>query len=188
MVSVTDLRNGSTFEDSGQIFQVLTYEHIKMGRGSATIRVKVKNLRTGSTTEKTFISGARVSEAPLQKVKAQYLYQDSEGFYFMDNLTFEQSVLSRQKVGDQAKFLKDGMETTILLYEDEPLSLDLPSKMALKITETGPGVRGDSATNVYKDAILENDLKVKVPLFIKNGDAIIVDTRTGLYVERVKEK
>lgn len=186
MVSVTDLRNGSTFEDQGQIFQVLTYEHIKMGRGSATIRVKVKNLRTGSTTEKTFISGARVGEAPLQKVKAQYLYQDSEGFHFMDNQTFEQFTLSRQKVGDQAKFLKEGMEIAILLYEDEQLSLDLPLKMAFKVAETGPGVRGDSATNVYKDAILENGLKIKVPLFIKNGDSVVVDTRTGEYLERVK--
>ncbi|MDP3998224.1 MAG: elongation factor P [Patescibacteria group bacterium] len=186
MTPATNLRTGTSFEDGGQIYLVLSYEHIKMGRGSANIKVKVKNLRSGAMTEKSFISGARVEEIDLEKKKAQYLYADNEGFHFMENVTFEQFILGKELLGTQTKFLKDGMEVSVLSYGEEPLAVDLPLKMEFKVVEAGAGVRGDSVSNVYKDAILENGLKAKVPLFIKDGDKVLVDTRTGEYVERVK--
>lgn len=186
MIPATNLRTGVSFEDNGQIYLVLSYEHIKMGRGSANIKVKVKNLRSGALTEKSFISGARVEEISLEKRKVQYLYLDKDSYHFMDSKTFEQFSLGRQMLGDQAKFLKEGMEVEILSYEEEPLAVDLPIKMEFKVAETGPGIRGDSVSNIYKDAVLENDLTVRVPLFIKAGDRILVDTRTGEYVERIK--
>lgn len=186
MISVTELRTGVTFEDQGQIYEVLAYEHIKLGRGSANIKVKIRNLRSGSTTEKSFISGAKVEDITPEKRKAQYLYQDDEGYHFMDSASFEQFPLSQQKIGDGAKFLKEGMEVIILTYEGEPLSLDLPLKMDFKIIETGPDVRGDSVSNIYKEAILENGLKIKVPLFVKIGEVIRVSTRTAQYLERAK--
>lgn len=186
MIPATNLRTGVSFEDNGQIYLVLSYEHIKMGRGSANIKVKVKNLRSGALTEKSFISGARVEEISLEKRKVQYLYFDKDSYHFMDSITFEQFSLGRQMLGDQAKFLKEGMEASILSYKEEPLAVDLPIKMEFKVAETGPGIRGDSVSNIYKDAVLENDLTVRVPLFIKAGDRVLVDTRTGEYVERVK--
>ncbi|MBI4100379.1 elongation factor P [Candidatus Microgenomates bacterium] len=186
MISVTELRAGTTFEDEGQIFQVISYEHIKMGRGTANIKVKVKNLRTGSTVQRSFISGARVKDISLERKKTQYLYSDSADYYFMDSQTFEQFSLSKEKIEDQARFLKEGMDVSILTFGEEPLSLDLPLKMEFTVTEAGSEFRGDSVSNVYKDAVLENELKVKVPLFIKEGEKVRIDTRTGDYVERAK--
>lgn len=186
MIPATNLRTGISFEDGGQIYLVASYEHIKMGRGSANIKVKVRNLRNGATTEKSFISGARVQEISLDKRKVQYLYSDSNYCYFMDSLTFEQLSLSKGKLDLQAKFLKEGMEVTILFFDGEPLGLDLPIKMEFMVDEADPGIRGNSVSNIYKDAVLENGLKVKVPLFIKPGDKILVDTRVGEYVERVR--
>lgn len=186
MISVTNLRTGTAFEDEGQIYQVLSYEHLKLGRGSANVKVKVKNLKTGAITEKSFISGAKVQEVSLKKLKVQYLYQDNLGGHFMDTKTFEQFAIGRQKLGDRLKFLKEGMEVDLLFYEEEPLFCFLPLKIEFKVGETGPDIRGNSATNIFKEAILENGLKVKVPLFIKAGDRVLVDTQTGEYVERVK--
>lgn len=185
MISVTELRAGTTFSHQDQIYQVLSYEHIKMGRGSANVKVRAKNLRTGATVEKSFISGAEVEEINLTKKKVQFLYVEGQNFHFMDSQTFEQFELSANLLGPVAKFLKEGMEVTLLAYQEEPLALALPPKMKLKVKETGPGIRGDSATNIFKEAILENELKVKVPLFIKEGDTVVVDTRTGEYAERV---
>lgn len=186
MISVTDLRTGVAFEDQGQIYQVITYEHLKFGRGSANVKVKVRNLYSGSVTEKSFISGAKVKPINLEKIKAQYLYSDPQGFHFMDSKTFEQVSLSKEKLGKQVDFLKEGMGVALLTFEGDPLSLDLPIKMEFEVAETGPGIRGDSVSNIYKDAVLENDLTVRVPLFIKAGDRVLVDTRSGEYVERVK--
>lgn len=185
-VNVNDLRAGAVFADGGQLLQVLTYEHIKMGRGSGNIKVKVKNLRTGSVTEKSFITGARVDEANVAKKKAQYLYRDGDSFYFMDQNSFEQFPLSAQVAGEQAKYLADGMEVTLIVSGEEALSLELPISLVYTISETGPGERGNSVSNVYKDATLDNGLVVKVPMFIGVGEKIKVDTRTGQYVERVK--
>ncbi|MBI4999866.1 elongation factor P, partial [Candidatus Gottesmanbacteria bacterium] len=143
----------------------------------------------------TFISGAKVEEAVLEKKEAQYLYQirnrpggtrfEIRNFVFMDPKTFEQFELLREKVGDQRIYLQEGMTVKIIFYEDEPLAIELPIKMEFTVAETEPGFRGNSATNIFKDAILENGLKIRVPLFVKVGDRVLVDTRTGEYVERV---
>lgn len=185
MIPVTNLKNGTCFTDSGSLFQVLTYEHVKMGRGSATIRVKIKNLKSQATTIKSFISGAKVDEATLEKRDLQYLYSNGTTYIFMDPGTFEQVEMSEEKIGDQAAFLQDGMTVKIMFYQNEPLTIELPIKMEFKIKETEPGYKGNSATNIFKDATLKNGLKIKVPLFVKTGDRIVVDTRTAEYVERV---
>jgi len=196
MISATDLRSGVTFSDGKDIFQVLSYEHIKLGRGTANIKVKVKNLKTGAITEKSFISGAKVEEASVEKKETQYLYNNnksqigkskSQNFVFMDRVSFEQFELTEDGVGEAAPFLKEGMEVKILFWQGIPLSVELPIKMGFKVKDTGPVIRGNSAVNIYKEAILENGLKLKVPLFIKVDDTILVDTRTGVYVERVEK-
>lgn len=186
MLNVTELRNGTVFKEAGAIFQVLSYDHVKMGRGSGNVKVKVKNLKTGATVEKSFITGARVDEAQVTKAKTQFLYRDGDSFFFMDLVTFEQFSLSQQLLGDQARFLKDGLEVNLVLGDSEALAIELQSSLVYTIQETGPGERGNSVSNVYKEATLENGLVVKVPLFMKVGEKIKVDTRTGEYVERVK--
>lgn len=186
MLNATDLRNGAVFKEGNNILQVVNYEHIKMGRGSGTIKVKVKNLRTGAIIEKSFITGARVDEANVQKSKAQFLYRDGDNFYFMDPVSFEQFSLQSAALGEQAKFLRDGLEVSLIVSEGEALGLELPNSLIYEITETGPGEKGNTVSNVYKDAVLDNGLVVKVPMFMKVGDKVKVDTRTGQYVERVK--
>ncbi len=185
MIVVTDLRAGTIFEESGNLLQVLSYEHIKMGRGSANIKVKVKNLRSGSTTEKSFINGAKVNDVSVLKRDHQYLYKDQDSAYFMNPKTFEQ-ISVPLKVIDGDEFLKEGDTYSISFLSDEPLSVNLLPKVVLVVTETAPGVKGNSATNVFKDATLENGLTVKVPPFIKMGDKVRVDTRTGAYTEKAQ--
>lgn len=183
MISVTELRSGTIFEENGTLYQVLSYEHIKMGRGSANIKVKIRNVRSGSTTDKSFINGAKVNDVMVLKKNLQYLYKDSDNAYFMDSVTFEQIPINLRVIPEH-QFLKEGETFAVSFYEDEPLSLNLPPKMEFEVVETGPGVKGNSATNIYKDAILENGLKTKVPLFIKIGDRVRIDTRTGSYTEK----
>lgn len=183
MISVTDLRAGTIFKDSGNLLQVLSYEHIKMGRGSANIKVKVKNLRSGSTTEKSFINGAKVDEVSVLKKEYQYLYKDDINAHFMNPQTYEQ-ISVPLKVIDGDEFLKEEDSYSISFLGAEPLSIILPPKVVLAVTETNPGVKGNSATNVFKDATLENGLTTKVPPFINIGDKVRVDTRTGAYTEK----
>lgn len=183
MIFVNDLRAGATFEEDGQIFKVLNFEHIKMGRGSANIKVKVKNLRNGSTTEKGYTSGAMVSDIALDKKDLQFLYKDSGSVYFMDPRTFEQRIVPLKNLLG-VEFLKEGETVTLQFYNDEGLDLILPPKVTLKVSVTDPGVKGNSASNVYKDAKLSNGMSIRVPLFINTGDSIIVDTRDGSYTKR----
>ena len=185
-LNATELRNGTVFKEGNDLLQVITYEHIKMGRGSGTIKVKVKNLRTGSITEKGFITGARVEEAQVEKKKTQYLYRDGDVFNFMDPTSYEQFSLNANIIGENAKYLKDNLEVTILVSGEESLGLELPNSLIYQITETGPEEKGNTVSNVYKEAVLDNGLIVKVPMFMKVGDRVKVDTRTGQYVERVK--
>ncbi|TSC86868.1 MAG: elongation factor P [Microgenomates group bacterium Gr01-1014_7] len=185
-LNVTDLRNGTVFKEAGNILQVLSYDHVKMGRGSGNIKLKVKNLKTGSVTEKSFITGARVDEADVQKKKAQFLYRDGDLFHFMDT-AFEQFSLREVSLGEQIKYLKDGLEVSLIISEGEALGLELPNSLVYEIAETGPGERGNTVSNVFKEATLDNGLVVKVPMFIGVGEKVKVDTRTGQYVERVKE-
>lgn len=185
-LNVTELRNGAFFKEGGNIFLVLTYEHNKTGRGSGTIRLKVRNLKTGSVVEKSFITGARVDEAEVEKKKAQFLYREGDSFNFMDPVSFEQFSISKQVIGDSAKYLKDGLDLILVVSGDEALGLELPLSLVYTIAETGPGEKGNTVSNVYKEAILDNGLVVKVPMFIGVGEKVKVDTRTGEYLERVK--
>jgi len=185
-LNVTELRGGAVFKADGQLWQVVTYEHIKMGRGSGTVKLKVRNMKTGSTTEKGFITGARVEEANVERRKSQYLYHDDENYYFMDQESFEQFTIPVAIMAGQEKYLLDGLEVGIIIAEEEPISIELPNSLQYEIVETGPGEKGNTVTNVFKDAKMNNGLMVKVPMFMKQGEKIKVDTRTGAYVERVK--
>ncbi len=185
MIGVTELRAGTIFEEGGNLFSVLSYEHIKMGRGSANIKVKVKNLRSGATTEKSFINGARVSNVSVFKKDIQYLYKDNEVAHFMDPKTFDQLTIPLAIIGNDIVYLKEGESFNISFLGSEALALNLPPKMDFTVTETGPSLRGNSATNIYKDATLENGLATRVPLFIKAGDRVRIDTRTAEYSQKV---
>jgi elongation factor P len=154
-----------------------------MGRGSASIKVKVRNLKTGSTVDKSYINGARVQEAQVMKKEMQYLYKDDDFVYFMDPQSYEQVSISLKVVPDYA-YLKEGENFTVSFLEGEPLSVQLPPKMVFTVVETAPGVKGNSATNVFKEAELDNGITTKVPLFINVGEKIRVDTRTGAYCEK----
>ncbi|HYK08496.1 MAG TPA: elongation factor P [Candidatus Eisenbacteria bacterium] len=183
MISVNDLRQGAIYEDYGNLLQVVSFEHVKMGRGSATIKVKVKNLRTGSISEKGYVNGQKVQDVLVQKKDMQYLYQDGEFVYFMDPASFDQ-VSIPLKIIPEAMYLKEGQNYPVAFKDTEALSLTMTPKVELKVVDTAPGVKGNSASNVFKEAVLENGLSVKVPLFINVGDSIRVDTRTGAYTER----
>lgn len=183
MLSVTDLKSGIAYEEDGQILQVISYEHIKMGRGSANIKVKVRNLTGGSILEKSYINGANVKDIFLESRQLQFLYKDTEKAYFMDPISYEQLEIPLSNlVGHE--FLIEGENSIVQMYNGRALSLQLPPKVRLKVSDTAPGVKGNSASNVYKDATLENGMKVRVPLFINTGDSIVVDTRDGSYTKR----
>jgi len=183
MIGVTDLRAGTAYEEDGQFFTVLAYEHIKMGRGSANIKVKVKNLKSGAIVDKSYINGAKIHDIQVLKKDMQYLYKDDDAVYFMDPQTYEQ-VSIPLKIVPEHIYLKEGESFTVSFLNNDPLTVLLPPKMTFKVAETAPGAKGNSATNVFKEAILENGLKTRVPLFINTGEMIRVDTRTGAYSEK----
>lgn len=185
-LNVNDLRNGTFFKEGKEIFQVLLYAHVKTGRGSGNIKLKVRNVKSGAVVEKSFITGARVDEADVEKKKAQFLYKDGDSFNFMDTVSFEQFSLTAPILGDQAKYLKDGLEVILIVGEGEALGMELPLSLVYTITETGPLERGNTVSNVYKEAVVDNGLVVKVPMFMKAGKRVKIDTRTGQYLERVK--
>jgi elongation factor P len=183
MIPVTSLRPGVTFEEHGDIFEVLTYNNMHLRKTSSVVQLKVRSLRKGSTTEKSFGSNGEVNPVTINKKELQFLYKDNDSAYFMDPITYEQISVSTDNL-QGSDYLKEGEKVTIRFYKDEALSMVLPPKMKFKVTDTNPGVKGNSATNVYKDAELENGMTVKVPLFIENGDEIVVDTRDGSYTNR----
>jgi elongation factor P len=185
-LNATDLKSGIVFKDETGLWQVITYEHNKMGRGSGTIKVKARNLRTGAITERSFMTGARVEEGDVEKKKAQFLYLDGEVYNFMDPSSYEQFSLAKNILGDNAKYLFEGLEVTLIVSGDEALAIELPNSLNYEIAETGPEEKGNTVSNVYKEATLNNGLVVKVPMFMKVGEKVKVDTRTGQYVERVK--
>lgn len=193
MLSSTELRAGKTFQMDGTPYQVVKYEHVKIGRGGATVRVSVRNLKTGANDEKTFSTSQTVEEIITIKRRLQYLYSDGENAVFMDPKTYEQVEVGKNILKSDLLYLKEGDLADLLFWvegesssKDKPLGIDLPPKVNLTVAETDPGVKGNSAANIYKPATLENGLVVKVPLFIKAGDKIRVDTRSGEYTERVK--
>lgn len=189
MIDVTELRAGTVFEDANTgpgPWIVLRYEHVKMGRGSATIKVKIKNLKSGTLIEKSYTNGARMQDVILEKRKGQYLYKDESGYVFMDPDTYEQFGVKDDLVSEAGKFLKEGTEVDMKFYQDEPISIVLPLKMNFVVTDTDPGVKGNTVSNVYKEATIDTGAKIKVPLFINEGELVVVNTDTGEYVERVK--
>lgn len=183
MISVTDLRSGTAFSEGRDIFLVMSYEHIKMGRGSANIKIKARNLRSGAITEKSYISGANIQDIYLANREFQFLYKSGEAANFMDNTSFEQIEVPLKNLFGH-EYLQEGESVMLQFYEDEILGLVLPPKITMKVSETAPGVKGNSTSNVYKDAVLENGMRVRVPLFINNGESIVVDTRDGSYTKR----
>ncbi|MFC1790018.1 elongation factor P [Patescibacteria group bacterium] len=188
MISVTELKNGAYFLLDGQPYQVIKYSHTKMGRGTANIKVKIKNLITSSVVEKNFISGARVEPISVSRKRMVYLYAEGENFVFMDPRTYEQVPLEKKTLGEQGLFLKEQMEVNLQFWEDKPLALELPVTLRMAIDQTEPGVKGNSATNIWKEATLENGVKIKVPLFVQKGERVKVDTRTGEYISRGKDR
>jgi elongation factor P len=185
MIDVNDLRKGVTFEIDNTLYKVLDYSHNKAGRGNASIRIKARNIRTGSTIEKTFQSGDRVQDVRLDFHNVQYLYNDDQFYYFMDLETFEQPAIPHTIVADAKDFLKPEMEVKLTFYKEEPLDIELPTSVDLKVTEAETAVKGDTATGVTKKVTVETGAKVDVPYFVNEGDTIRVDTRTGQYVTRV---
>lgn len=185
MIDVNELRNGVTFELDGAIYRVIEYKHHKPGRGKATIRTKVRDLRTGNTIEKTFNSGDRVQDIRLDYRTAQYLYREDDLFTFMDTETYEQPTLSIETLGEAVPYLTEGLEVKLTFHGSEPLDIELPSAVDMQVTEAETGVKGDTATGATKTVTTETGLTVNVPLFVEAGDRIRVDTRTGTYVTRV---
>jgi len=184
-MDANELRKGTTFILDGELYQVLEYQHYKPGRGNAIIRTKIRNLRTGSTIPRNFLSGERFEEAPVERRTVQYLYEDGEAFYFMDTQTYDQVHMNADMVGDRAGFFKEGMEVALTILESEVLDVDLPTSIELEVVESEMAVAGDTATGANKAVICETGLKVNVPLFVNVGDTIRVDTRTGAYLTRV---
>ncbi|UCH60140.1 MAG: elongation factor P [Anaerolineales bacterium] len=185
MIDVNELRKGTTFELDGALFKVLDYEHHKPGRGKATIRVKARNLRTGTTLDKSFISGDRVNDVRLDYHNVQFLYYDSSLYHFMDLETYEQPAISSDILGDTINYLKEGLEVKLTFYQGEALDIELPTSVDLLVTQAGIAVRGDTATGVTKKVTTETGLEVQVPNFVEEGDTIRVDTRSASYVTRV---
>jgi elongation factor P len=186
MLNATQLKNNVCFLYQGDPYRVLKYKHTHLSRRGADIKVKAKNLKTGAIVNFNFGSSDRFEEVIIEKKKMQFLYGDGEDFNFMDPQSFEQIKISKKLIGQGGKFLKEGQGADILFWQNEPLDLDLPSSIIVEISQCDPGVRGNSATNIFKPAMTKNGLKIKVPLFIKQGDKIKVDTKSGDYVERAK--
>ncbi|MSQ24133.1 MAG: elongation factor P [Chloroflexi bacterium] len=185
MISTGDLKRGVVIEADGQLFQVMEYQHIKMGRGGAQVRMRLRNIRSGAVVDKTVQAGQKWPRVHLDQRGVQFLYEESGNYFFMDQENFEQIALTRDQMGEAVSYLKDGMLLQVSMNGDEPIGLELPITIDLKIVETEPGFRGDTAAGGTKPATLETGLVVNIPLFVNNGETIRVDTRTGSYIERV---
>lgn len=184
MINTNDFKIGLTITYEGNLYQVLEFQHVKPGKGAAIVKTKLKNLRTGSIVEQTFNSGIKVPTAHVDKIKMQYLYNDGNMYSFMNMNTYEQVEIDKSQISNEVKFLKEGLEVILYFYENEMLGIELPEKIDFKIIQTEPAVKGNTATNATKDAIIETGYLVKVPLFIEQDEEIIVSTKDGKYVSR----
>ena len=182
MISAGDFRNGVTFEMDGNVVSIIEFQHVKPGKGAAFVRTKIRNVITGAVTEKTF--NDKYPTAYIERKDMQYLYQDGDLYYFMDNETYEQIPISAKVLGDNFKFVKENMECKVLSYKGNVFGVEPPTFVELQVTKTDPGFKGDTATNATKPATLETGAEIKVPLFIDEGEMIRIDTRTGEYMER----
>ncbi len=186
MIGVQDLRKGTTFIDSdGSLYKVLEYQHVKMGRGNAVIKTRLRNIKTGATVDRSFQSGGRVQDVRLDRHTVQYLYNDGETYHFMDTETYEQPAISRDVLGESAQFLKENVVVELSTYEGQPIEVELPTTVDLKVIEAAPGFKGDTASGGGKPAKLETGVSITVPFFVNVGDIVRVDTRDGSYVTRV---
>ncbi len=184
MINVNDIKNGMTIMIEGQIYQVVEFLHVKPGKGSAFMKTKLKNLRTGGTVEKTFNTNVKFEKANINKQNVQYLYNTGDTYFFMNMENYEQLELSADQVGDNKNYLIENMNVYVILYEGELLGIDLPDKVEFTITSTEPAVKGNTTNNALKDATVETGLVVKVPMFIEQGEKILVTTSDGKYSSR----
>ena len=184
MISTNDLKNGITIQVDGDIFVVMETQHVKPGKGAAIVKAKLKNLRSGAIFEKTFNAGVKVQTARIEKQLMQYLYSMNDEYYFMNMETYEQISLTKDHLGDGVNYLIENAEVYVTSFEGEVIGIDLPDKMNLKVTHTEPAVKGNTTTNALKDATVETGLLVRVPLFIEEGETIVVSTSDGKYVSR----
>ena len=182
--SAGEFRNGMTSEIEGNVYQVLEFLHVKPGKGAAFVRTKLKNVIDGGVVERTFRPTETYDEAYIERKKMQYLYNDGDLYYFMDQETYDQIPVSKDTVGDSLKFVKENEEVTIVSYQGNPFSIEPPLTVELLITESEPGVKGNTATGATKPAIVETGAQVMVPLFVDQGETIKIDTRTGEYLSR----
>ena len=184
MISAGDFRNGITFEMDGNVYCIIEFQHVKPGKGAAFVRAKIKNVMTGAVTERTFNPSDKYQEAFIERKDMQYLYNDGDLYYFMDNETFEQIPINSSVLSDNFKFVKENMVCKVLSYKGNVFGVEPPLFVELVITQTDAGFKGDTATNATKPATLETGAEIKVPLFIEEGEKIKIDTRTGEYLER----
>jgi elongation factor P len=182
MIDAGDLRKGTTVEVDGVLYQVLDFQHIKIGRGSAQVRMKLKDIRAGHITERVVQAGTKFSRARVERQPAQYLYADGDLHHFMNTETYDQIALNTEQLGDALQYLSENATCQLLTYGDEAIGIELPAAVDLKVAQTDPGVRGDTAQGGTKPARLETGLSVQVPLFINTGDVVKVDTRSGEYL------
>ena len=185
MISTGDLRKGIAIELDGELWQILDYHHIKMGRGSAQVRIKLRNVKRGQTVERSFQAGEKWPRAILEKRPVQFLYRDGSEYHFMESETYEQFHLTAEQLGDVTDYLVEGMSLDRTSYQGETIGVELPTSVDLRVTETEPGFAGDTQSGAKKPATLESGLVVQVPIFVSEGDVIKVDTRTGEYLTRV---
>ncbi|MBA7638031.1 Elongation factor P [subsurface metagenome] len=185
MIDSGELRKGITIELDDKLYQVMSYQHLKVGRGSAMVKLKLRDIRGGHTIERTFQASEKFTRARLDSRAMQYLYNDGDSYYFMDEKTFEQIPISSSQLGDVLDYLKENMSLEVSSYKGKLIGVELPITVELEVAETGPGFKGDTATAGNKPAKLETGITIQVPLFINNGDVIKVDTRSGQYLERV---
>lgn len=173
-----------TINLDGEVFQVIDFQHVKPGKGSAFVRSKIKNLRTGAVIERTFNAGEKIPRAHIERREVQYLYSDGNDFYFMDMENYEQISLTNDELGGAVKFMKENMSINLLMFQGKSIGIDLPNFVELKVIETAPGIKGDTASGGSKPATLETGYVVQVPFFINVGDVLQIDTRTGQYLKR----
>lgn len=186
MISVSDFRNGITFEMDGKVMQIVEFQHVKPGKGAAFVRVKMKNVITGAVTETTFNPNDKYPTAYIERKKMEYSYADGNLYYFMDMETYEMTPVDKDILDSSFRFVKENDTCTVLSYKGNVFSVEAPNFVELTVTKADPGVKGDTATNVTKPATVETGAEIKVPLFINTGDKVKIDTRTGEYLERAK--
>ncbi len=186
MISSNDFRNGVTIVIEGNLWTVIEFLHVKPGKGSAFVRTRLKNVKTGATVERTFRAGEKLERATVDNREMQMLYTNEDGYHFMDVESFENVTLQKELIGDPADFLKDGMKVDVQVHDGVPIGVSMPAHVELRVVETDPGFKGDTATGTTKPAILETGASVQVPLFVNPDDLIRIDTRDRRYIGRVQ--